>query len=85
MRIYMDTARQGQACPAAMQVECEFARLAFEDPYLCSLPFLQHGARVWTEQRQREFPELSCWNGSHRLHEQMALALGTRKTRTVSL
>ena len=78
MRIYMDTARQGQACPAAMQVECEFARLAFEDPYLCSLPFLQHGASVWPEQLQREFPELSCWNGSHPLHEQMALALGTQ-------
>ena len=78
MRIYMDTARQGQACPAAMQVECEFARLAFEDPYLCSLSFLQHGASVWPEQLQREFPELSCWNGCHPLHEQMALALGTQ-------
>lgn len=76
MRFYLDTARMGQACPAALQVQCESARLAADDPSLYSLRFLKEGAAVWPIDVQQEFPILSQWQGIEALKRQFAAAFG---------
>lgn len=76
MRFYLDTARMGQACPAALQVQCESARLAADDPSLYSLPFLKDGATVWPDDVQQEFPALRQWQGTRHLKQRFATAWG---------
>lgn len=63
MRLFLDTARMGPACPRASQALCEFAQLAAEDPSLYSLAFLQQGAEVWPESVRSAYPELARWHG----------------------
>lgn len=76
MRFYLDTARMGQACPAALQVQCESARLAADDPSLYSLPFLKDGAKAWPDDVQQEFPALRQWQGTWQLKQRFATAWG---------
>ena len=72
MRLFMDTARMGPACPSASQALCEFARLAAEDPSLYSLAFLRHGADVWPESVRVSYPELARWQGVSNLRRMFA-------------
>ena len=72
MRLFMDTARVGPACPHASQVLCEFARLAAEDPSLYSLAFLKHGAEAWPDSVRVGYPELACWQGVANLRRMFA-------------
>ncbi|MDX1927985.1 MAG: aminotransferase class V-fold PLP-dependent enzyme [Pirellulaceae bacterium] len=76
MRFYMDTARLGRACPNSLQVQCEFAQLAAEDPSLYSLDFLRDGAEVWHDSVRRRFPMLSRWRGVAHLQSMFADAFG---------
>lgn len=85
MRFYMDTARMGQACPAALQVQCACARLAADDPSLYSLPFLKEGAVVWPVDVQQEFPALQQWQGTTPLKQRFATAWGVTDPNRVFL
>ena len=72
MRFFMDTARMGQACPRALLVQCEFARLAAEDPSLYSMGFLRDGSAAWPESVRVAYPELSHWLGVQNLRRMFA-------------
>lgn len=75
MRLFMDTARMGPACPSASQALCEFARLAADDPSLYSLAFLRHGAEVWPESVRVSYSELARWQGVSNLRRMFAESL----------
>ena len=85
MRFYMDTARLGQACPASMQVQCEFAGLAAYDPSFCSIGFLKDGASDWPSSLRSEFPTLSEWQGLAHLKRLFAAAVGVEDSQRVFL
>lgn len=83
MRLYLDTARLGQACPASMQVQCEFAGLAAYDPSFCSIGFLKHGAVEWPRSMQSDFPVLNGWQGVAHLKKLFAAAVGVEDSQRV--
>ncbi len=85
MRFYMDTARLGQACPAAMQVQCEFARLAAYDPSLCSIGFLRDGVTAWDEESREQFTALNSWLGIEQLKRHLATAFGVADAERIFL
>ena len=85
MRFYMDTARLGQACPAAMQVQCEFARLAAYDPSLCSIGFLRDGVTAWDEESREQFAALNSWLGIEQLKRHLADAFGVADAERIFL
>ncbi|HQX49195.1 MAG TPA: aminotransferase class V-fold PLP-dependent enzyme [Planctomycetaceae bacterium] len=81
----MDTARLGQACPAAMQVQCEFARLAAYDPSLCSIGFLRDGVTAWDEESREQFAALNSWLGIEQLKRHLADAFGVADAERIFL
>ena len=85
MRFYMDTARLGQACPAAVQVQCEFARLAAYDPSLCSIGFLRDGVTAWDEESREQFAALNSWLGIEQLKRHLADAFGVTDAERILL
>lgn len=81
----MDTARLGQACPAAMQVQCGFARLAAYDPSLCSIGFLRDGVAAWDEESREQFTALNSWLGIKQLKRHLAAAFGVTDAERIFL
>lgn len=85
MLFYLDTARMGQACPAAMQVQFEYALLAADDPSLYSLRFLREGVADWPLDVQHEFPALCRWRGTDELKQRFAMACGVPHSNRIFL
>lgn len=83
--LYLDTARLGQACPAALRAQLDASRLSADDPSMYSRRFFQEGSRVWSSAQLRKYPAFESWKGVAALKNSVAAQFGAHSGHDVFL